>query len=169
MNYENIFEQTNLGNPFIKLIPLLGFALFGIGIIYFVKKYFKTYSLPRQGLLFFGYLVSGFSVILIIFSIIKTPSMIRENRDFNKMIENKSYKVVEGLVENFLPANSNGDHFESFSVNGVIFKYSDFVIVDGFHQTSKNNGPINKNGVQVRIGYTFSDDENIILKLEISK
>jgi hypothetical protein len=169
MNYETIFEQTKHGNLFLSFIPLLGFALIGIGIIYSEKKYYKTFSAVRQGLLFFGYLFGGFAIILLIISLIKTPSLIRENRDFNKMIENKSYKVVEGLIEDFSPPNSNGTHFESFSVNGIIFKYSDYSIVDGFHQTSKNNGPINKNGQQVRIGYTNKDDENLILKLEILK
>ena len=169
MNYETIFEYTNYGNPLLKLIPLLGFAMIGIGIIYSVKKYFKTFSVFRQGLLFFGYTFGGFAIILLIISLIKTPSLIKENRDFNKMIENKSYNVVEGLIEDFSPPNSNGTHFESFSVNGIIFKYSDYSIVDGFHQTSKNNGPINKNGQQVRIGYMNKDDENLILKLEILK
>lgn len=85
------------------------------------------------------------------------------------MIKDKSYMVVKGLIENFSPSNNNGTHFESFSVNGVIFRYSDYSIVDGFHQTSKNNGPINNNGQQVRIGYTNKDDQNLILKLEILK
>jgi hypothetical protein len=78
-------------------------------------------------------------------------------------------RLLRGVIKNFLPANNNGNHFESFSINGVIFRYSGHVIVDGFHQTSENNGPINKNGQQVRIGYTTKDNENLILKLEILK
>jgi hypothetical protein len=96
MNYETIYEQTNQVNPFVQLMPLMGFALIGIGIIYSVKKYIKTFSTVRQSLLFLGYLFGGLATILMIIYLVKTPSLIRENRDFNKMIENKSYEVVEG-------------------------------------------------------------------------
>jgi hypothetical protein len=168
MTYETIFEQTNHSNPFLQIIPLIFFILIGLGITYYVKKYVKKVSVYRQGLIFFGYLLGGFSTILIIISLIITPAMIREHMEFNRMIENKTYTVIEGLVENFIPADEN-NHFESFSVNGVIFRYSDYVIVSGFHQTTKNHGLINKNGLKVRIGYTKKDGENLILKLELAK
>lgn len=85
------------------------------------------------------------------------------------MIDNKTYMVVEGKIENFKPAQQSPNHFESFTVNGIKFRYSDFVIIDGFHKTSRNNGPIIKNGQYVRIGYAKIDDKNVILKLEKEK
>jgi hypothetical protein len=71
------------------------------------------------------------------------------------------------LIENYSLKNINGSHIESFSVKGILFEYSDNVNKNGFHQTSKNNGPISENGQQVRIGYMVIDNENLILKLEI--
>ncbi len=45
--------------------------------------------------------------------------------------ENGRFEVVEGLVENFDPMPSSGHKMESFSVNGVRFEYSDFVVTPG--------------------------------------
>jgi len=73
------------------------------------------------------------------------------------------YSVVEGTVTNFHPMPYSGHQNETFSVNGVQFSYSDYVIVPCFNNTSSHGGPI-REGLRVRIAY--SDD--CILKLDVA-
>jgi len=73
-------------------------------------------------------------------------------------------RIVEGPVENFVPMPHGGHAEESFSVAGVPFKYSDFIVTDAFNNTSSHGGPI-RSDLHVRICYDPS--ENAILRLEI--
>ena len=60
----------------------------------------------------------------------------------------------------------NNQYFESFQIDNVKFIYSDNVMVNGFHQTSKSGGPIKSNGQYFRITYITKEGENFILKIE---
>jgi hypothetical protein len=73
------------------------------------------------------------------------------------------YSVVEGTVANFRPMPYSGHQDESFSVDGVQFSYSDYVIVPCFNNTASHGGPI-REGLGVRIAYS----DNCILKLEVT-
>lgn len=73
-------------------------------------------------------------------------------------------KVVEGPVEDFVPMPYGGHALERFSVGGVAFAYSDFVLTCGFRNTSSHGGPIHE-GIGVRVHYVGGD----ILKLEIKR
>jgi hypothetical protein len=53
---------------------------------------------------------------------------------------------------------------ERFTVNGVEFSQSDYVVTCGFNDTASHGGPI-REGLQVRIHYV----DNAILKLEIAR
>ena len=169
MEYITIYEYTATGNKLLYLIPLVLFILFGFGLVYYVKKYFKTYSIFRQILLYFGYILLGFSLIFAVVTLIKLPSMISKEKELQELVKNENYKIVEGLTKNFKSSEEGAGHFESFSVKGIEFRYSDHINIQGFHKTAGNGGPINKNGLQVKIGYTKIDNKNVILKLEIAK
>jgi hypothetical protein len=73
-------------------------------------------------------------------------------------------RVVEGPVERFVPMPYTGHAVESFFVSGVPFIYSDFIVTDGFNNTSSHGGPI-RNDSYVRICYDPAG--NVILRLEI--
>ena len=60
-----------------------------------------------------------------------------------------------------MPAEGHQD--ETFTVNGIHFAYSDYVITGGFNQTQSHAGPI-REGFAVRIHYVARG--NIIVKLE---
>lgn len=85
----------------------------------------------------------------------------------NKALKDQTYKLVEGEITDFDPMPSGGHKHESFKVNNVPFEYSDFEIVDGFHNAKSRGGPINGNGDTVRIRYYSNGGRNFILKLEI--
>ena len=73
--------------------------------------------------------------------------------------------VVEGLVEDFVPASASGPNFESLTVIGVRFRYSDGYHRRGFHQTSMAGGPM-RAGLMVRIHYVGPADDPTIVRLE---
>lgn len=77
---------------------------------------------------------------------------------------NGDYQVVEGAVSNFHPMPYSGHQNESFSVNGVQFSYSDYVVSPCFNNTTSHGGPIGE-GLRVRIAYSG----DCILKLEIAR
>jgi len=83
-----------------------------------------------------------------------------------KLAQNGGCRTIEGPVENFVPMPYSGHAMESFSVHGVRFEYSDYVVADGFNNTASHGGPINKNSI-VRICYDPSGNQ--ILRLEIKK
>lgn len=70
--------------------------------------------------------------------------------------------VVEGEVHNFRPMPYSGHADESFEVNGVHFRYSDYNVTAGFNNTASHGGPV-RDGLPVRITYLG----NAILRLEI--
>lgn len=69
---------------------------------------------------------------------------------------------VEGIVQNFVPMQDFGRKTESFSVNGIPFHYSNYIVSAGFNDTITHGGPM-KQGLYVRIWYSGND----ILKLQI--
>ena len=71
------------------------------------------------------------------------------------------------LLFNVHPMPYGGHDYESFTINNIKFRYSDFNNWGGFNKTSSHGGPINKNGQYIRISYFKDDNENIICKLEI--
>lgn len=80
------------------------------------------------------------------------------------LVEENRCRVVEGTVQNFSPMLPGGHSLESFTVAGVPFSYSDFVVTDGFNNTASHGGPISKDSY-VRICYDPAG--NVILRLEI--
>jgi hypothetical protein len=69
---------------------------------------------------------------------------------------------VEGIVANFTPMQRGRGNFETFTVDGSRFRYSDAVLSPGFNTSSLYGGPI-RSGRYVRILHRGND----IAKLEI--
>ena len=70
--------------------------------------------------------------------------------------------MVEGVVTDFDPMPAAGHKYESFTVAGKRFAYSDYVSTAGFNNTSSHGGPI-REGQHVRIRYLGNE----IARLEI--
>jgi hypothetical protein len=78
-------------------------------------------------------------------------------------LRNGQFDVVEGSVENFEPMHDWGNKRESFTVHGVRFRYSDFIVDQCFNNSSTHGGPI-RAGLFVRVSYL----DSFILKLEVA-
>jgi hypothetical protein len=72
------------------------------------------------------------------------------------------FSVLEGRVTDFVPMPVNGHAEERFTVSGVQFSYSDYVILPCFNHTSTRGGPI-RAGIWVRLSY----QGNCILRVEV--
>jgi hypothetical protein len=166
--YITIYEHSVNGSDIWHVFGILSFVIFGFGIVYLIRKSYKNFSIFRQVILFFGWSVGVISLVMLIVFLTKIPGILKSERELKSMIKNETYLTVEGLTEDFEAPQEGSNHFESFIVNGVKFRYSDYLIIKGYHTTSKTGGPIDRNGLMVRIGYTHVNGENIILKLEIS-
>ena len=72
--------------------------------------------------------------------------------------------TIEGRVTDFVPMPYGGHSNEHFTVHGVQFSYSDYLIAPCFNNTSSHGGPI-REGLWVRLSYR----DNCILKIEVWK
>jgi hypothetical protein len=124
-----------------------------IGIPYLnVRSKFRTFA--RYGFV-------GFAVLWTVLAFFATYA---KHLRHERLARDNACRLVEGPVENFVPMPIGGHAEESFSVSGVTFKYSDFIVTDGFNNTSAYGGPINSDSY-VRICY--DPQGYIILRLEI--
>lgn len=165
MDYKTVFEITDKGFEMITLMPLL-FVIVGIGISWFNIKYNKSTSPKRKHTIVFGFIFSGFALIMLLLAV---PCSIANRNKTKEIYENKEYKIIEGVIENFHPMLNSGHNSESFNVDGVYFEYSDFLLQYEFNKTASHGGPLKRNGQEVRLSYITVNGENRILKIELKK
>jgi hypothetical protein len=130
---------------------VLGFATIGLvmAVIGIVVILFMNKSGAKPSKMLFLYIFTGFAILWTICSFMTTGSEYFECRN---VMKNGTYKEVEGKVENFDPMPFSGHKDESFTVNGILFKYSDFGVSAGFNNSKSHGGPIDE-GKYVRIRY----------------
>ena len=87
-----------------------------------------------------------------------------EHRRLVAAYQNGSAKLVEGVVENFVPLPPEGHALESFEVNGKRFEYSKFVVTEGFNGVVDSGSGL-RDGLRVRVWYVGGT----IVRLETEK
>lgn len=109
-----------------------------------------------------------FAIFFLCFSVFWTVTAslttFQEYRRFETLVHSNQCRMVEGLVEGFVPMPASGRGWKSFVVDGIRFKYSDSIVTNAFNHTSTNGGPIQEDSF-VRICY--DPEGNDILRLEI--
>ncbi len=147
--------------------PAFGLIFVAIGIVTFVfPKIIRAIGIPyldgrSRFKTFYRYGILGFALVWTAIAFIGTYSAHLRHK---ALAQENRCRVAEGPVEQFIPMPDGGHGEESFSVDGVKFRYSDFIVTDGFNNTSSQGGPIN-GGSYVRICYDPAG--NVILRLEI--
>lgn len=165
MQYKVIYDIRQDLGPW--WFPVIGFIVTGIALIMFLALKRKQMP-PRLGQSRNQAVV--LSIVIFVFSLCVSTSSLAflysQHQYYQDVMEHGDALIVEGVVENYKPmSNDRGASeglFESFTVNGVLFQYSDYIIKPGFRNSALLGGPI-KAGLKVRIFY-FQD---IILRLEI--
>jgi hypothetical protein len=147
--------------------PAIGLIFVTLGIASFAfPKMIKMLSIPyisfdTRWKRFFRYFFLGFAILWTALAFFGTYSAYLRHR---ALAQDNACRIVEGPVEHFVPMPYQGHADEAFYVSGILFKYSDFQITDGFNHTASHGGPI-KDDSYVRICYDPSG--NVILRLEI--
>ena len=142
-------EYYNVLESGIKVVRFasngLLMVLIGVIVIIMIRK-FKIKLINIK----FAYIWTGLVALLTTTAFISTGS---EYLKYRRAINEDKYQEEEGIVENFNPMMpSKGNKDESFTVNGVLFKYSDNIASAGFNNSKYYGGPIDS-GKYVRIRY----------------
>ncbi len=144
-----------------------GIIFVAIGVlIFFAPRIIKATGIPfidfkSKTSWLFRYSFFGFAIIWTSVTFFATFTSYQRHRT---LARDNTCKIVEGPIENFVPMPYAGHSEESFTVQGVPFEYSDYLVTDAFNNTASHGGPIDKN-TYVRICY--DPKGNAILRLEI--
>lgn len=157
--YEVLYSIGYYGFKFHWLFLALFAASIGLIAIEFQIKVKKS----RLGF------ASSFGGFFLIWSLLLAYTLFSQYFSIVISSLTKNYQIVEGETDKFDPMPYTGRKAESFEVNSVLFKYSDFDGSEGFNTSCSHGGPICGNGQKVRITYMDLNNRNVILKLEIQK
>lgn len=113
-----------------------------------------------------GNITIGAIFVCLTWSLVSFAFTWRDSREIRHLQARGLVSIVEGPVEQFHPAPYTGHEDESFCVSQVCFHYSDFIVVNGFHQTASHGGPMH-DGLWVRIQYIPGLTGLQILQLEV--
>ena len=160
MEYDIVFEismsgldKTEFSSPGLLFI-LIGLVMYRFPKLFarhWSEEWTKRFAAAWLGLAIF-WTVTAFTITYL------------DQESARESYSSGNFKIVEGPIENFDPMPASGYKKESFSVNGVKFEYSDFVVTPGFNNTASKGGPIHE-GLPVKISHI----DNVILKLEVGK
>jgi len=164
MNYVVVFDAAARGYstwPFAA--AGLPFVVIGIVLVKYREAlaWRLTGRAPPPVAAVFGYFFLGFSLL---WTIVAFTATARESMRVRDALRHGRADVVEGRVEGFQPMPYAGHANEHFTVCGVPFAYSDYVVTEGFNRTSSHGGPV-REGLWVRITYVGG----VIARLELAK
>ena len=169
MRFKTAFDLTTASvDPFTGPLPIT-YLLFIIGICLIIS-YKRNNKDPRIRTLLIG---TGFISMSTIFLFIFLGGQFGDIHKANKIIESGKFFVVEGQPENYHPMPAEGHDEESFTIKGIRFAYSDYVLNGaGYHNAASLGGVIVPNKYYRLTYYTLHDhdiDSNRILKIEIGQ
>lgn len=153
----DLLEEGYSGWSFNIICFLL--ALFGVGLVWFVKKITNKIADKKERL---RWLITPYVMVIfpIILGTVVLVSGLSEYYSMRKMLREGRASYVEGIVTDFY----SGENYESFEVNGKRFSYDYKTVSAGFRQTKYHGGPIDE-GVNVRIWH----NRGTIVRLEVAK
>ncbi|WP_119268584.1 hypothetical protein [Taklimakanibacter deserti] len=163
MQFETVFDAAQTG---YRTWPFAAFGLIFVvvgALLVFAPLLMQPIhpgGLQGRPRVYFSRAFLGFAIC---WTTITFASTFSEYRSIRYALATGQYETVKGKVTDFIPMPHRGHAMESFSVNHVNFSYSDFVITNGFNNTSSHGGPI-REGVDVRISHIG----NTIIKLEVA-
>ncbi len=122
------------------------------------KKHGDTSTFVLLGVYLF--FVTAVAVLTIVTGVQKYDQVIGAYKKGN-------YQTVEGFVENYETMPYEGHAQESFTINGVEFSYSDYTVMQGYHNAASHGGVITHNGQYLKLRYVTNElNENIIVYIE---
>ena len=171
MEYQTVYDVTQQGyNWWWLLIPAFILAV-AIAAWKAREKFGPQLNLPNYAKVIGSF---AFGLILLLTLCITTLGFTVSYTGYvnaKQILQTGKAQLVEGRVENFAPQPASDNGVESFTVSSVKFQYSIATILHGFNKSSTHGGPINRDGIQVRVHYYYdqSENSNVILQLEVMK
>jgi hypothetical protein len=176
MNYKVIYELELGTIQYQILIIPIAIIFFGLLWARLIKKYgfkspleflgIKPLINPVLANRLGGKIIAGFGFIVLVALLIKIPIEIIDKKEIKNALTNGEIRVIEGKINNYYSSDKTHSDFESWEIDGIEFKNSDYDDSYGYHQSSKLNEIIKGNNQYLRISYYNLKDENIILKIE---
>lgn len=124
----------------------------------------------HKGIKKYKKLTISFGILAIVLSITSTYVQYKEYTDVVEIIESSKTSTTEGEVSELKPIDlKNHGSFESFTVDGVKFIYSDYHRIQGYHHTCELGGVICKEGQLVKLEYYEDKGFNYIVRIEINE
>jgi hypothetical protein len=160
-DYYTVFTVLQQSVPWQARLILPGIILFGIFAA--VAAIIQRWGRLSKSFILLAVLVCAVFLLLAFYAF-RAPGVQDMYARAREAYVQGQYSTVEGTVTNFHPMPYSGHQDETFSVNGMQFSYSDYVLIPCFNNTSSHGGPIHE-GLRVRIAYSG----NCILKLEVSR
>ncbi len=160
-DYYTVFTVLQQSVPWQGRLVLPGIILFGIiaAVIPLIQRWRRL----SKSFIVLAVVVCSVFLLLAVYALRAPGVQAMYARARIAYLEGQ-YSTVEGTVTNFQPMPYSGHSDETFSVNGVKFSYSDYLLIPCFNNTASHGGPVHE-GLRVRIAYSG----NCILKLEVSR
>lgn len=169
MEYELVYDAANFAWrnwTFIMLGPV--FVAIGLAMVFSksVSRLFGRELNSRLYVLFSRFFL-GFAIL---WTAIAGAATWHQNHETASASRMNLCTLIEGQVQNFDPMPASGHKHESFTVLGVPFEYSDYVLTGGYNNTVAHGGAI-VDGAKVRLCYVERrrTRSNIIVRVEIQK
>jgi hypothetical protein len=160
MRYVTVFNAGS--DPFRNwdffLFGLIAVAI-GVGLVFAPSRIFPP-RMKDEFRIPFGIFYLLFASV---WTVTAGASIVSEDLRASHDLAARNCTSVAGVVEDFHPAPWEGHSMESFTVAGVRFEYSDYVVSAGFNNTASHGGPI-RQGLPVRICYR----DGQILRLDVA-
>lgn len=161
MNYRLAYDVTQQ-TPALGF-PLMGLLFVGIGLVLWRFRHRLSPDTPWRRTAF----PAAFLGFALVWTAVASVSVLSGHLDAQRALRDGTALVVEGTVDDFHPMPAAGHDTERFTVKGVRFEYSDFMVTAGFNNTSSHGGPM-RGGLPVRIHYV-GGARPLIVKLEIAE
>ena len=139
------------------------------------RKCLKNYLLDDKSpflarvITFSAYDFKAFALVIVV--LISVPAFLgwteaQAQLSVINKLSSGQYETVVGEVADFKPKDNGGRGTESFSVNNVVFEYTEYSGAPGYNQTFYKNGVIKNNGQRLKIDYYMDDDSlPVILRI----
>lgn len=123
----------------------------------------NKYLFNKKMALIFGLLMGFASILSSIFFVGRTIS---NYENIIQPYEQEESIKIEGYVENLVLYKSIGSGTDEFEINGVTFIIGND-LYSGLQKTAVEGGPINQEGMYLRIEYVELNYMNIIVHLDL--
>jgi len=170
MVYSTIYEYSIDFLRFVltPLPVLLVFVLTLVFIIYGRKRIRQDYIF-KYVILFFGYMFAIFSFVFLVVMLMKIPKALAFEKRTRDIIQTNSYQIVEGKISNYRYEELSGQYIHRFDLDDIHFEHINYGKIIQVGKSGRISDFSIDMNASYRITYFSDNENNVILKIEISE